>query len=141
MDQRARMAALDAFRAGETPLLVASDVAARGIDIPGVSHVFNFDVPHHPEDYVHRIGRTGRAGRSGQAFTLASRSDERSLSAIESLIGQPIAWLDGDLASVSDEVDGDEPRRRRGSRRAKETKAGGGTVIAGLYGDRLGSSV
>ena len=117
MDQRARMAALDGFRTGETPLLVASDVAARGLDIPAVSHVFNFDVPHHPEDYVHRIGRTGRAGRSGHAFTLASRADERSLSAIESLIGQPIAWLDGDLATVPDDAEGDEPRRRRGSRR------------------------
>ncbi|WP_204351094.1 helicase-related protein, partial [Serratia marcescens] len=69
MDQRARMAALDAFRSGETPLLVASDVAARGLDIPAVSHVFNFDIPRHPEDYVHRIGRTGRAGRAGAAFT------------------------------------------------------------------------
>ena len=65
LDQRARMAALDAFRTGEVPLLVASDVAARGLDIPAVSHIFNFDVPHHAEDYVHRIGRTGRAGRSG----------------------------------------------------------------------------
>ncbi|MFD1355987.1 DEAD/DEAH box helicase, partial [Methylorubrum suomiense] len=118
MDQRARMAALDGFRSGEVPLLVASDVAARGLDIPAVSHVFNFDVPHHPEDYVHRIGRTGRAGRSGHAFTLASRSDERSLSAIESLIGQPIAWLDGDLASLPEaSEDESEPRRRRGARR------------------------
>ena len=118
MDQRARMAALDSFRAGETPLLVASDVAARGLDIPDVSHVFNFDVPHHPEDYVHRIGRTGRAGRSGHAFTLVGRGDERSLSAIETLIGQPVGWLEGDLTSVSDEgpVPEDERPRRRGSR-------------------------
>ena len=63
MDQRSRTAALDAFRSGEVPLLVASDVAARGLDIPAVSHVFNYDIPHHAEDYVHRIGRTGRAGR------------------------------------------------------------------------------
>ena len=124
MDQRARMAALDAFRSGEMPLLVASDVAARGLDIPAVSHVFNFDVPHHPEDYVHRIGRTGRAGRSGAAFTLASRADERSLSAIESLIGRPIEWLDGDLASLPDDAEGDEPRRRRGTRRAKGSERG-----------------
>jgi superfamily II DNA/RNA helicase len=67
LDQHARMAALDSFRTGEVPLLVASDVAARGLDIPAVSHVFNFDCPHHAEDYVHRIGRTGRAGRSGAA--------------------------------------------------------------------------
>ena len=67
MDQSARTAALEQFRNGEVTLLVASDVAARGLDIPDVSHVFNFDVPHHPDDYVHRIGRTGRAGRSGTA--------------------------------------------------------------------------
>ncbi len=97
MDQRARTTALDAFRNGETALLVASDVAARGLDIPAVSHVFNFDVPHHPEDYVHRIGRTGRAGRSGTAYTLVAPEDTRSLGAIEALIGQPIPWFDGDL--------------------------------------------
>ena len=91
MDQRARMAALEGFRAGETTVLVASDVAARGLDIPAVSHIFNYDVPHHAEDYVHRIGRTGRAGRSGYAFTLVARGDEKSLAAIERLIQQPIA--------------------------------------------------
>jgi len=91
MDQTARMAALDQFRKGELPLLVASDVAARGLDIPEVSHVFNFDVPHHPDDYVHRIGRTGRAGRLGTAISIVSPSDQKSLIAIEKLIGQPIA--------------------------------------------------
>jgi superfamily II DNA/RNA helicase len=90
MDQRSRMNALESFRNGEITLLIASDVAARGLDIPDVSHVFNFDVPHHPEDYVHRIGRTGRAGRSGTAITLASSADGKSLAAIEKLIGQPI---------------------------------------------------
>jgi superfamily II DNA/RNA helicase len=92
MDQRARMAALEGFRTGETTLLVASDVAARGLDIPAVSHVFNYDVPHHAEDYVHRIGRTGRAGRTGYAFTLVGPGDEKSLAAIERLIKQPIEW-------------------------------------------------
>src|SRR5215217_8057916 len=92
LDQRARMAALDSFRTGEVPLLVASDVAARGLDIPAVSHIFNFDVPHHAEDYVHRIGRTGRAGLSGAAYTLVAPTDERSLAAIEKLIGQPVQW-------------------------------------------------
>ena len=77
MDQRSRTAALDAFRSGEVPLLVASDVAARGLDIPAVSHVFNYDIPHHAEDYVHRIGRTGRAGRTGAAFTLVGPGDEK----------------------------------------------------------------
>ncbi|MCJ2043828.1 DEAD/DEAH box helicase [Methylobacterium sp. J-078] len=116
MDQRARTIALDGFRSGEVPLLVASDVAARGLDIPAVSHVFNFDVPHHPEDYVHRIGRTGRAGRAGHAFTLVSRADERSLHAIEALIGQPIPWAEGDLASVPESTtpseDGESTRTR-----------------------------
>ncbi|WP_298961408.1 DEAD/DEAH box helicase [uncultured Methylobacterium sp.] len=118
MDQRARMAALDAFRSGEIPLLVASDVAARGLDIPAVSHVFNFDVPHHAEDYVHRIGRTGRAGRSGAAFTLVGRGDEKSLAAIESLIGQPIGWEAGDLSTLSPDDESDEPRARRGRERS-----------------------
>jgi superfamily II DNA/RNA helicase len=92
MDQPARMAALDQFRKGEVTLLVASDVAARGLDIPDVSHIFNFDVPHHPDDYVHRIGRTGRAGRSGTAITIVSPADHKAVAAIEKLIGQPIAW-------------------------------------------------
>ncbi len=90
MEQSARMAALDLFRKGEMPLLVASDVAARGLDIPEVSHVFNFDVPHHPDDYVHRIGRTGRAGRSGTAISIVSPADGKSVTAIEKLIGQII---------------------------------------------------
>jgi superfamily II DNA/RNA helicase len=92
MDQRSRTAALDAFRAGEASILVASDVAARGLDIPDVSHVFNFDVPHHADDYVHRIGRTGRAGRKGTAITIVSVADEKSLGAIEKLTGQDIVW-------------------------------------------------
>jgi superfamily II DNA/RNA helicase len=90
LDQSVRTRTLDAFRAGEIAVLVASDVAARGLDIPAVSHIFNFDVPHQPDDYVHRIGRTGRAGRQGQAFTLVTRGDERSLSAIEQLLGKTI---------------------------------------------------
>jgi superfamily II DNA/RNA helicase len=92
MDQRARMAALDSFRTGETTVLVASDVAARGLDIPAVSHVFNYDIPHHAEDYVHRIGRTGRAGRIGYSYTLVAPGDEKSLTAIEKLINQPVTW-------------------------------------------------
>ncbi|MCJ2050926.1 DEAD/DEAH box helicase [Methylobacterium sp. J-070] len=129
MDQRARTTALDAFRNGETALLVASDVAARGLDIPAVSHVFNFDVPHHPEDYVHRIGRTGRAGRSGTAYTLASSEDSRSIGAIESLIGQPIPWFDGDLSTVaaSSAETGTRHRGRSGDTRrgARPARASG----------------
>jgi superfamily II DNA/RNA helicase len=92
MDQSARTAALDSFRTGEVTLLIASDVAARGLDIPAVSHILNFDVPHHPDDYVHRIGRTGRAGLSGTAITLVAPIDSKAVSAIEKLIGQPIPW-------------------------------------------------
>jgi superfamily II DNA/RNA helicase len=95
MDQSARTAALEQFRKGEVSLLVASDVAARGLDIPAVSHIYNFDVPLHPDDYVHRIGRTGRAGRSGTAITLvAGANDAKAVAAIEKLIGQPIPSMD-----------------------------------------------
>ncbi|HUC50977.1 MAG TPA: DEAD/DEAH box helicase [Xanthobacteraceae bacterium] len=95
MDQSARTAALEQFRKGDVGLLVASDVAARGLDIPDVSHVYNFDVPIHPDDYVHRIGRTGRAGRSGAAITIVAGShDAKAVAAIEKLIGQSIPWLD-----------------------------------------------
>jgi superfamily II DNA/RNA helicase len=120
MDQSARTAALDQFRKGEIPLLVASDVAARGLDIPAVSHVFNFDVPHHPDDYVHRIGRTGRAGRTGTAISIVTPLDSKSVAAIEKLIGQPIPRAEGDFAAQSDGNETDEQpreaRRRDGSR-------------------------
>ena len=96
MTQSARLAALDEFKNGESPLLIASDVAARGLDIPSVSHVFNFDVPSNAEDYVHRIGRTGRAGREGKAFTLAvpNDDDKKLVKAVEELIGAPIALME-----------------------------------------------
>ncbi len=100
MDQRARMASLDAFKAGEVDLIVCSDVAARGLDIPDVSHVFNFDVPTHSEDYVHRIGRTGRAGKPGTAITLVTHLDRRHIADIEKLVGRSIGWLEG--ASIED---------------------------------------
>src|SRR5262249_29065161 len=83
---------LDQFRRGEVSLLIASDVAARGLDIPDVSHIFNFDVPHHADDYVHRIGRTGRAGKSGTAITLVTPADRKAVAAIETLIGRTIEW-------------------------------------------------
>ena len=102
MTQAARNEALAKFKDGEVPLLVASDVAARGIDIAGLSHVFNFDVPMNAEDYVHRIGRTGRAGRSGRAFTIIStKDDQHYLDAIEKLIGKSVDvfTLDGQAAT------------------------------------------
>jgi superfamily II DNA/RNA helicase len=86
MDQRARMAALDAFRNDQVQLLVCSDVAARGLDIPDVSHIINYDAPHHSEDYVHRIGRTGRALHTGDAFTLVTEDDVRDARSIERFI-------------------------------------------------------
>ena len=116
MDQSARTAALEQFRKGEVTVLVASDVAARGLDIPEVSHVFNFDVPHHPDDYVHRIGRTGRAGRSGTAITIVAPIDGKAVGAIERLIGETIPWMTGELApSEAQESrpaqDGERPAR------------------------------
>jgi superfamily II DNA/RNA helicase len=100
--QATRTEVLDRFRKGEIKLLVCSDVAARGLDISGVSHVFNFDVPSNAEDYVHRIGRTGRAGRLGSAFTVAAPEDGKYVAAIEQLIGAPIPriTLEGAAAGV-----------------------------------------
>ena len=131
LDQRARMTALDAFRAGQVQLLVCSDVAARGLDIPDVSHVINYDAPHHSEDYVHRIGRTGRAGKTGQALTIVTRADTRSIAEIEKLINRKIDWLEG--AEMPAEDDGfDEGRHHdrrgrrgeRGGRHGEERPAG-----------------
>ncbi len=96
MTQTDRMDTLARFKAGEVKVLVASDVAARGLDIPSVSHVFNYDVPHHSEDYVHRIGRTGRAGRSGKAIMLALSSDAKFIFEIEKLIGRSIERIEVD---------------------------------------------
>jgi superfamily II DNA/RNA helicase len=123
MDQRQRMATLEAFRNGEIAFLVASDVAARGLDIPNVSHIFNYDVPVHPEDYVHRIGRTGRAGREGYAAMLVTPKDYKALKAIEAMLKEEITWLDGAIApeevaeaEAADRGNG-RGRSRRGGRR------------------------
>ncbi len=91
MDQSARIAELNLFKEGKVNILVASDVAARGLDVKGVSHVFNFDCPWHPDDYVHRIGRTGRAGANGIAYTFVTPDDEEALENIEKLIGTTIS--------------------------------------------------
>ena len=124
MDQRSRTNMLAAFKDGQVQLLVASDVAARGLDIPDVGHVFNFDVPIHAEDYVHRIGRTGRAGRSGAAFTLISKRDTKFIDAIEKLINQKIEWLNGDLSTLPapmESFESEKPRREndKGSSRGR----------------------
>jgi superfamily II DNA/RNA helicase len=118
MAQAKRTETLDRFRAGEFKILVASDVAARGLDIVGLSHVFNFDVPIHAEDYIHRIGRTARAGREGLAFTLATPDDGAFVAAIEKLIGKAIPRVDVEgLPSVEFAPTDGRPRRgRRGAR-------------------------
>jgi superfamily II DNA/RNA helicase len=119
LDQRARMAALDAFRNDQVQLLVCSDVAARGLDIPDVSHVINYDPPHHAEDYVHRIGRTGRAGKSGAAWTIVTRADARAVEDIEKLIARKIDWApDGEFAPEA-EVAEAPPRGGRGEGRGR----------------------
>jgi len=101
MAQPARMKTLERFKAGEIQILVCSDVAARGLDIPAMSHVFNFDVPTHAEDYVHRIGRTGRAGRQGHAYSIALAEDSKYVAAIEKLVGKTIPPLDGSAGKKS----------------------------------------
>ena len=124
MTQSARLAALDEFKNGRISLLIASDVAARGLDIPSVSHVFNFDVPSNAEDYVHRIGRTGRAGRHGQAFTLvAGEDDKKAILAIEKLTGQPIpVFSNSDEKSKLDhQTDhSKKPTKKLGEKRTSE---------------------
>jgi len=122
MDQPARMAALEQFRKGEVTLLVASDVAARGLDISDVSHIYNFDVPFHPDDYVHRIGRTGRAGRSGTAITIvAGSNDAKAVAAIEKLIGQSIPVMEklpgAPAAPQQHRIAAEPPRGRHHPRR------------------------
>ena len=118
MPQPKRTETLQRFKDGEIRLLVASDVAARGLDIQGMSHVFNFDVPIHAEDYVHRIGRTGRAGREGRAFTLATPDDGRFVSAITRLIGKdiPVITLDGMAQPETPPAASDADAGRRGRR-------------------------
>ena len=117
MDQSARLKMLAAFRNNEVTYLIASDVAARGLDIPEVSHVFNFDVPIHAEDYVHRVGRTGRAGREGHAFTMVTREEAKYLRAIEILISREIPYFDMGMAEDSGEAPEKEHRAPRGGRK------------------------
>ena len=125
LDQSMRTRTLEAFRSGELKFLVASDVAARGLDIPDVSHVFNYDVPHHADDYVHRIGRTGRAGKTGDTYMLVTPADARSLDKVLKLIGQSPdeVTLDLDWASVKTEA---RPRGDKGRRPERSDSGRGG---------------
>jgi superfamily II DNA/RNA helicase len=123
MAQSARTETLERFKAGGVRLMVCSDVAARGIDISDLSHVFNFDVPHHSEDYIHRIGRTGRAGKQGRAFTIAAPEDGKAVAAIQQLTGQtvPRITLEG-LAEQELDMEADGRRRGTGHGRDKRSK-------------------
>jgi superfamily II DNA/RNA helicase len=125
MDQADRIAEFDRFKRGEINFLVASDVAARGLDVKDVSHVFNFDVPWQPDDYIHRIGRTGRAGATGMAVTLATRAEADQVAAIGKLLGHPIPKLDSKAAH--DEKAKPEPAKndeRKPKAKAAEPKRG-----------------
>jgi superfamily II DNA/RNA helicase len=130
MDQSSRIKELDRFKSGDVNILVASDVAARGLDIKGVSHVFNFDTPWHPDDYVHRIGRTGRAGAKGRAFTFVAKEDAEAIENVEKLTGNEIPVFgkkDVRVDLVEKQADESEaeakPEPKRGRKRAEGDKA------------------
>jgi superfamily II DNA/RNA helicase len=123
MDQSSRIAELDLFKDGIVNILVASDVAARGLDVKGVSHVFNFDAPWHPDDYVHRIGRTGRAGATGVAYTLVTSEDAENIANIEKLTGHKIERLgDAPIENEDERGEAPAPRARRGRGGASATE-------------------
>ena len=133
MDQSDRIAEFDRFKQDEINILVASDVAARGLDVKGVSHVINFDVPWQPDDYIHRIGRTGRAGMKGIAITLAAPADSEQVAAIEKLTGTRIARV-GAVTHAAEPVEAAtesepretrdrEPRRGRRDRKARPPRS------------------
>jgi superfamily II DNA/RNA helicase len=129
MEQSQRIAELERFKAGDVNILVASDVAARGLDIKGVSHVYNYDAPWHPDDYVHRIGRTGRAGATGIAYTLVTPDDAENIQNIEKLTGHKIERTTAPSGTGSEEREAApqerkaEPRKRGGKKRDAEPKA------------------
>ena len=135
MDQSSRIAELDRFKDGSINILVASDVAARGLDVKGVSHVFNYDTPWHPDDYVHRIGRTGRAGALGRAFTFITDDDAEAIANVEKLTGGAIPLFEGAAAAGDRVADGAEPTEARSDRRpagkrpaGKRARPGGKTA-------------
>ena len=123
MDQPARLAELQKFKDGAINILVASDVAARGLDIKGVSHVFNFDTPWHPDDYVHRIGRTGRAGATGRAFTFVTDDDAEAIANVEKLTGGEIPLVEVQAEAPKDRTPRDKAPRRREEPRVQKRPA------------------
>ena len=147
MDQMSRTATLDAFREGRITFLAASDVAARGLDIPDVSHIFNFDVPWQSDDYVHRIGRTGRAGKEGRSLTLVTPEDFKQLKDIEKMLGAPVTWI-GEAPSEEDIASGSKRRRGRpgrggrpaGRSEARGRSSGGGFRNGSHRPERHGAS-
>ncbi len=124
MDQSSRIAEFDRFKTGDINILVASDVAARGLDVKGVSHVINFDVPWQPDDYIHRIGRTGRAGMTGIAISLATSADAEQVAAIEKLTGMKIARVGAahEAATPPEAAAKEEPREAREPRESRESR-------------------
>jgi ATP-dependent RNA helicase RhlE len=122
LDQSTRTRTLDGFRDGSLKFLIASDVAARGLDIPNVSHVINFDVPGHAEDYVHRIGRTGRAGKEGTALMLCEPRDEKNLAAVEKLIEKTIPRADNPLGATTDDGEEAKPAPEKRTRRKRKAE-------------------
>ncbi|MGZ8415516.1 MAG: DEAD/DEAH box helicase [Methyloceanibacter sp.] len=139
LDQHQRTATLEAFRNGTIAFLAASDVAARGLDIPDVSHIFNYDVPIHPEDYIHRIGRTGRAGREGFAAMLVTPKDHKALKAIEKMLRQEIPWIDGAASEPAPREAAEHRPNGNGNgkhRRGSRSRRGKGTSGPGAQADR-----
>jgi len=135
--QNQRTEALAGFKSGKYQIMVATDIASRGIDVEGVSHVVNYDVPEHPEDYVHRIGRTGRAQRVGDAFTLVTRDEDKYVTAIERFVGQAIKrlTLEG-FTYIAGSNTPPPPRGQRGQRGGGQRSGGGG----GFRGPSRGSA-
>ena len=135
IDQKKRLRILQDFKEGELPILVATDVASRGLHIEGVSHVMNWDLPQDPEDYVHRVGRTARAGAAGKAIALADEASALALEPIEKFIGQkiPVEWAEDEwfLAEIKPTSEerrrfAEERRQRLAARREQEDRWNGG---------------
>ena len=130
IDQGSRIAELERFRAGTVNILVASDVAARGLDIKGVSHVFNYDAPWHPDDYVHRIGRTGRAGASGVAYTFVTEADAEAIDNIQKLIGTKIEVVGAAEAIASAEPTAESAPKTPRGRKPRAAKPAAQAAVA-----------